>query len=75
MDSLSLLEESSLVEVSSVVEESRKLSSMEEESSVEEFSKEDVEELLVLEGFSTQEISIPQIANNGSNFLIFITPL
>ena len=70
MDSLS-----SPVEVSSVVEESRKLSSMEEESSVEEFSKEDVEELLVLEGFSTQEISIPQIANNGSNFLIFITPL
>ena len=70
MDSLS-----SPVEVSSVVEESRKLSSMEEESSVEEFSKEDVEESLVLEGFSTQEISIPQIANNGSNFLIFITPL
>ena len=70
MDSLS-----SPVEVSSVVEESRKLSSMEEESSVEEFSKEDVEESLVLEGFSTQEMSIPQIANNGSNFLIFITPL
>ena len=68
-------EESSPLEVSSVVEESRKLSSMEEESSVEEFSKEDVEESLVLEGCSTQEISIPQIANNGSNFLIFITPL